>query len=688
MKQFYTTIFLLLCLSCAMGQRHVKQNVVKNAIRDYKSSLNFKAPMASFAVSPSGEIWMSDYYRLWHTNGLSSNWKEVQHSSNYAVDFSYVVCPDTNTVLVFGRIFDPSDTESHYNKYMRSTDGGKSWDYLSMPYRMERNKIWVVGRDSGQVWLRVDSIMYYSSDKGIHFQEIAKIPDCDFRFDMDDNGHDGMGRLNWKDSEGISRVCLMMTRDNWAHYEKISTPYDQHPEIKKKYFFYSYAICRSKMIMEQANRYFWTSIDTICWREIPLNIRDIVVDRESGDWVIVTRENQLLRSADLVTFDTVNTFGPCYFTVLKYANKHAVYGMSSQKVIGLFSQGFIDSLYCYTPVGLTACGFYREDIPPVPRSIYFKGQIVEQELVDGNTRVALASDNDVILYDKKEKKWYRHLKTPFLIEDIQICKGELSGNLLLSDGARQYLVALDTPTITPFHYERPLDDFLKSPIKFVNIVFKFFPCDGERYEEQVLYKRDGNFFFVKECSLRNKQNEFVKQFPVEQLNEQLNIFNISYDAPVKVKDIGFIPADYDSLQRYMFSNMGMTMHFYNDSVTVERILGVLPQLNDSVWTDIIQTYWHGGCTSSSTLEITFQNEAGKSLFISNIDDDCDYGYFPYRTPFQVQCEEKEFPCTNIPFMQFVSEIMPPSMADNKFSHFNLLMKAYCYILYHREMFGI
>ncbi len=75
MKQFYTTIFLLLCLSCAMGQRHVKQNVVKNAIRDYKSSLNFKAPMASFAVSPSGEIWMSDYYRLWHTNGLSSNWK-------------------------------------------------------------------------------------------------------------------------------------------------------------------------------------------------------------------------------------------------------------------------------------------------------------------------------------------------------------------------------------------------------------------------------------------------------------------------------------------------------------------------------------------------------------------------------------------------------------------------------------
>lgn len=122
--------------------------------------------------------------------------------------------------------------------------------------------------------------------------------------------------------------------------------------------------------------------------------------------------------------------------------------MSSQKVIGIFSQGIIDSLYCYTPDGLTACGFYREDIPPVPRSIYFKGKIVEQELVDGNTRVALASDNDVILYDKKKKKWYRHLKTPFLIEDIQICKGELSGNLLLSDGARQYLVALDTPTIT------------------------------------------------------------------------------------------------------------------------------------------------------------------------------------------------------------------------------------------------
>lgn len=283
MKQIIVTTLMLLCLAGAVGQ---------NAARDYKASLDFSASNTSFAVSPSGEIWMSDYYDVWHTNGMSSTWKRLSRSYGYYL--SYVVCPDTNTVLIFGEIVDPSGTSKNYNKYLRSTDGGKTWNYLSMPYQMERDKIWVLGREGGQVWLRVDSIMYYSSDKGLHFQEIATIPDREFRFDMDDNGHDGMGRLNWKDSEGISRESLMMTRDNWAHYEKIPTPYDQHPEIEKKYFFYSFAICRSNMLMEQADRYFWTSIDTICWREIPLNIRDFAVDRDNDEWVIVTRENQLL----------------------------------------------------------------------------------------------------------------------------------------------------------------------------------------------------------------------------------------------------------------------------------------------------------------------------------------------------------------------------------------------------------
>lgn len=632
MKKLNTTILLLMCLFCAMGQNYPKQKVWQNTVRDYKSSLVFNAARTSFSISPSGKIWMSDYYRLWHTNGLSSNWKEVLHPYKYAMDFSYVACPDTNTVLVFGRIFDPSDPESRYNKYMRSSDGGKSWEYLPMPRRMERHKTWAEGRAGGQVWLCIDSVLYYSSDKGLHFREIATIPGPFFVFDMDDNGYDGIRWYRWKDSAGVSRYGLLITRDNWAHYEKIPTPYDQHPEIKSKYFYPS-IICHSRLVVKQGDRCFWTPIDTICWREIPLNIRDIAADRESNEWVIVTRENQLLRSADLITFDTVNTNGPCFFTVIEYANKHAVYGMSFQKAIGLFSQGTIDSLYCYTTDGLTACGFYREDIPPVPRSIYFKGKIVEQELVDGNTRVALASDNDVILYDKKKKKWYRHLKTPFLIEDIQICKGELSGNLLLSDGARQYLVALDTPTITPFHYERPLDDFLKSPVKSVDIVYKFFPCDGKRYEERVLYNLNGNAFFVKKCSLRKNQNDFVKEFPAEWLYKQLETFNLRYDAPVKKGDFGFTQADYDSLRRFMFSSSTGALNYLGDSVTVERVLGILPQLNDSVWTDIIHSYWSGRCTSSSTLEITFQNKAGKSLVIRNRNDACGYGFFSIQDTF-------------------------------------------------------
>lgn len=684
MKQLIVTILMLLCMAVALAQ---------DKPRDHKASLNFSASNASFAVSPSGEIWMSDHYDVWHTNGMSNTWKRMSHPYNYAVDFSYVVCPDTNTVLIFGRIFDPSDTSSIYNQYLRSTDGGETWEYLSMPYRMERDKTWVIGRVGGQVWLRVDSIMYYSSDKGLHFQEITKIPDCKFRFDMDDNGRDGMGRLNWKDSEGISRESLIMTRDNWTHYEKIPTPYDQHPEIKKKYFFYTFAICGSKMVMEQADRYFWTSIDTICWQEIPLNIRAFAVDRENDEWVIVTRENQLLRTADLLTFDTVNTNGPCYFAEIKHADNQSIYGFSYNDNVKSAQRERIDTLYRISADGLTSCGLYTEDLPLEPnRYCYISNKTgdIKQELKSNNLRIALDSPHDLILYDQRDQKWYRHLKTTFPIEEVQVGTDELEGNLLLSDGARQYLAKIDTPEITPYRLKRPLEEFLKSPIESIDIVYKFFPCDGQRYSERVLYHLKGNKFVINKLSLWRKGAKFSHTFTDKELRKELKALNTGYDASVKVSDLGFTQEDYDSLRRFIFPYARKMVDFstWCDSATKERVLEVLPHLGDSIWTEIIQSYQDGSCTSSSTFEITFQNKAGMTLVVSHKDNSCNYGYYPYKTPFQIQCDDRSFPATNLPFMRFVGEITPTSMQNRSFSKFSLLMKAYRYVLWHREAFGI
>ena len=692
MRRLIAILLMLVCL-CVSEAQTSQQKAHQDMARDYKASLNFSTSNTSFAVSPSGEIWMSDNYDVWHTNGMSSTWKKVSHPYGSSVYLNYVVCPDTNTVLIFGRIFDPSDTNKYYNKYLRSTDGGKTWNHLSMPYQMERGKIWALGREGGQVWLRVDTIMYYSSDKGLHFQEIARIPDREFRFDMDDNGHDGMGRLNWKDSEGISRESLMMTRDNWAHYEKIPTPYDQHPEIKKNYFFYSFAICRSKMMMEQADRYFWTSIDTICWREIPLNIRDFAVDRDNDEWVIVTRENQLLRSADLVTFDTVNTNGPCYLTVVKHVDNQAVYGFSYNDNRKSALQERIDSLYRISADGLTAYGLYTEDEPlRRGRHFYIRNENgdIKQELESGGIRVALDSPHDLILFDQHNQKWYRHLKTTFPIEDVQIGTGELNGNLLLSDGARQYLAKIDTPVVTLYRLERPLDEFLKSPIESIDIVYKFFPCDGQRYSERVHYHLEGDDFVIKKLSLWNKGAEFSHTFTDKELRKELESLNASYNASVKVSDLGFTQEDYDSLRRFIFPYARKMVDFstWCDSATKERVLEVLPQLGDSIWTEIIQSYQDGSCTSYSTFEITFQNKAGKTLVVSRTDNSCFYGYYPYKTPFQIQCDSRSFPATSLPFMRFVGEITPISMQDRSFSKFTLLMKAYRYVLWHREVFGI
>jgi len=76
------------------------------------------------------------------------------------------------------------------------------------------------------------------------------------------------------------------------------------------------------------------------------------------------------------------------------------------------------------------------------------------------------------------------------------------------------------------------------------------------------------------------------------------------------------------------------------------------------------------------------------LVVSHTDNSCRNGYYPYKTPFQVQCDGRSFPATSLPFMRFIGEITPTSMQDDSFSKFSLLMKAYRYIIWHREAFGI
>lgn len=130
------------------------------------------------------------------------------------------------------------------------------------------------------------------------------------------------------------------------------------------------------------------------------------------------------------------------------------------------------------------------------------------------------------------------------------------------------------------------------------------------------------------------------------------------------------------------------MGLFCDSITKERILGVIPYLNDKTWTDIIQSYQPGCCTTVGTLEITFRNKAGRTLVVSCTDDACQYVFSPYMTPFQVQCDGRAFPSAFLPFMRFVGEIKLPTMKDYNFSNFSLLMKASRYVLWHREQFGI
>ena len=694
-KRILSLFSLLLLLCGAWAQRQPSADVSCAPVPDIRSCI---APFSRgpFTVSPTGGIWLCSNYQLWHTQGMSSCWSRMPRANRKGVEFNFVVCPDTAVVLIFGKIFDPSDPDSNYDKYIRSTDGGQHWTYLTLPEKMdERQKMDVLGRRGGQIWLSIGQNLYYSPDEALHFQKIASFPEGEYKYDMDNNGQYGIAKRNWRDSTGLSRNSLLITRDNWKSYKAAPSPVDQLPEIKnrKGNYFYKYAMCRSLIVMEQADRCFWTSIDTLLWREIPFAIRDFAVDRESDEWVLVTRENLLLRSADMHTFDTVNTHGPCHLTDIKYAGKQAIYGYSYNewKMRGL--QEDIDSLYRFDADGQTVCGLFSENIPihssHIDYPVLHSDLPGKWELTTGNDRFTLGSNQDLIRYDSHNDLWYRFLRTPFNIWDVQLCADGLKRNLLVSDGARQYLVPIDNPSMTLFHYKRPLDDFLKSPVKTVKVAVKFHSCTNGNYDEYVLYTREGNDFVAKKIAPKDKYTDFPDPFPVKALRRQMDEFNRCYDPEVRAADFKFTDADYDSLRRYVFQDPYSDFTVLCDSTTKERVLGLLPRLDDNAWNAIIKSGWPGGCTTFGEFEVTMENEAGEALVVSCTADACHDGFFPYMTPFRAQCGKYDFPSTDLSFMRFIGKIMPSNMMYRReFSNFSLLMKAYRYVIWHRESFGI
>lgn len=672
-------LVLFLCLSATLHAQQEKD--FAGRIRPGRS-----ADYKTCTVSPSGALWLCwpCHDDLYHTDSLSKRWIAVPDSVAYDKsgrynEFFVIVCPDSDKVLVFGKIHIPIKKMKVEKYYLYSPDRGKSWEYRAFAGNKQTIKAACHTR-TGHVWVADDSL-YYSDNAGESFECIRPLPSITDIFTCEDN------------QRGIAcqyRNGIFITDDNWQHVIRISTPYDQGllPDDGKhkrcNYSPWCYQVLRtdSCYLVNQEYEWYVTRNDTILWQRVPVaEVVSILVNPENGKAVILSDKN-ILQTSDFQDYDTIKT------THIHEAKN--LIGVTNGQIYGIYGVPS-DSLFCIDlKDGSTKYGAYFCDDIPIRKPEWYAGaRIPDTTNAVDSSGLWGYSENDVIRYDTVKKRWYRLLSTDFLVRSIMPYRDEKHPDLqqvLISDGIRHYLVSDTYPTLQPFRFNRPLDSFLQYPVNEIYFETTAWGCHNY-YSDEVIFTRKDDLFqafsYLKKRSDNHQEKAdtilpFHYSFAAGTLDSLLNDLNLHYDTGMTQAMFHFEDADFEAV----FSD---SVYYPVSAVSRQLLRDTIPKLSDSLLTYILTTGFSNDCYGGSFYNILLINSKSDTLSLSMSHHSCALGVYPYIIPFQIKTGDKEFFSTHFPIMQFLGDVMPAKMIGHyQFSNKEVLYKIMRYLTVRRS----
>lgn len=657
---FFTLLMLLACSLSAQRSENDYRKEIYGAFHVSPDGTVWSATQNSIIhkLAPGDSLWRS--HRFYIDGSTAINWPDDWNDRNQMFFLG------DSTILLFNTHGD--ETVNYY----RSTDNGKTWVQHTFPNPDEKFVERVYARN-GRIWLSQScGSLFFSDDNGLTFRSVPSavvIPrHC---FDMSHISMLADGR-HGVTSGRISHIFL--TDDNWQTATKLKSPFDlgllpNHPDYSDTHI-NDLLYWHNFLFIKQNDCCFYTEVgDTARWRQFPVATESFMEDTARNLLAITTKDGYLLLTADLRQFDTIARFSDTDRGNLIAVRDNQYYVTNKSH------------LFIVSRDGVRTHDFYTDQ--PIHISEYRCKDTVGSHLFYREYSI-------LYHFDQKRNQWYR-IKTPLkTIADILPFQ-KSSDTVLLSDGYHNYLFDINKQTCTPFRYEHPIKDFLKYSIQSIHINASSQGCFHGIFES-IEYSRNGDFFVSQDNKLREEWNaedsiadkcfkEFSKTFPAAKLDSLMNNLDEHYDMGLSWKMFDITPADIDSMRADIGSPWFISSRIRNDSASLQWAGDTMLQLSDSLLTAIVLPAYDGGCTTSNTLTICFTNSRNEKLIIECEDANCQIGSVPYMLPGKIEYNGKTFYISHIPFMQFVSTLMPEKMITrDKFTVHELLCKVARYLL--------
>ena len=627
-------------------------------------------------MAPDGTVWNAaqngEIHKLvhgdslWRSHRFYINGSDAIEWPEFWGDAQQMFFSGDSTILLF------NTNSVERVTYYRSTDNGKTWMELSFPNPDDKFVVCVYAR-KGRIWLSLTcGSLFFSEDNGLTFKSIPSavvIPRHCFDMSIISMLADGQHGVT---SGGHSHIFL--TDDNWQTALKLKSPFDlgmlpNNPDYSDTHI-NDLLYWHDFLFIEQNGCCFYTEVgDTARWRPLPVATESFMEDTARNLLAITTKDGYLLQTADLRKFDTLRRFSDADGGEL-IAVKDNQYYVTNKSHLFIVSRD-----------GVRTHDFYTDQ--PIHISEYRCKDTVSGHLFYRDFRT-------LYHFDKKRNQWYR-IKTPLkTIADI-LPYPKNRNIVILSDGYHNYLFDINKQTYTPFRYEHPLSDFLKYPIDSIRITATSSGCFHGIFES-VEYSRNGNHFISQKNPVREGWNaedhkadkcfkKFSKTFPAAKMDSMLNNLDEHYDIGLSWTMFDITPADIDSMRATIGGPEFWTYRIRKDSASLQWAVDTLLQLSDSLLTAIVLPEYSGGCTTFNMLTICFTNSQNEKLTIRCEDDYCSTGTVPYMLPGKIVYDGKTFYISYVPFMEFVSTLMPEKMITrDKLTVHELLCKVARYLL--------